>query len=180
MIRATLLLGALLVNTPLQGRAQSNAELINQAVLPLPEALRDGARVIDYQARGQPTVLREGTNEMSCRLFSYLPLFVAQCHHRELTAMFDRYFELLGQGTSSDDAAGILDDEIEAGQLTVNNGGSEYLLTGANPESAELVVTVTIPGATGASTGLPTEESGDQPWLMWAGTQVAHIMIPQS
>ena len=44
-------------------------------------------------------------------------------------------------------------------------------------ESAELITTILIPGATGASTGLPTEDKGDGPWLMWAGTEVAHAMI---
>jgi hypothetical protein len=177
---STLSLGALLLlATPPRGLAQSNTALIDRAVLPLPEEKREGARVVDYPERGRAEVLREGNNEMSCRLFSYLQIYLAQCHHRDLTAMFDRYFELRRQGTSDDDAAGILHAEIEAGQLSVNNGGSEYLLMGPSPESAELTITVTIPGATGASTGLPTEEDGARPWLMWAGTHVAHIMIPQ-
>lgn len=178
---ATLSLGALLLvlSTPQRGQAQSDVALIDRAVLPLPEEKREGARVVDYPERGRANVLREGSNEMSCRLFSYLQIYLAQCHHRDLTAMFDRFFELLREGTSDDDAAVILDAEIEAGQLSVNNGGSEYLLRGSSPGNAELTITVTIPGATGASTGLPTEEEGNRPWLMWAGTHVAHIMIPQ-
>lgn len=180
MIRASVLLAALaLALMPAAGLAQTEAELIERAVLPLPPALRDGARVVTYAARGQPAVLRQGSNEMYCRLLAYLPIYFAQCHHRDLTAMFDRYYELRGGGTSDDEAALVLDAEIEAGELSVNNGGTEYLMTGASPEAAELIITVTIPGATGASTGLPTEEVGDQPWLMWAGTQVAHVMIPQ-
>ena len=170
----------LLLSIPaLPASAQDTRELIERALLPLPESLRSEAAVVNYAEPSQPTALREGTNELVCRLFSFLPRFFARCHHRELATMVDRYYALLGQGTSIDDAAEILDAEIRAGQISVNNGGTEYLLTGRNPESAELIVTITIPGATGATTGLPTEENDDQPWLMWEGTEVAHVMIPQ-
>lgn len=181
MTRPSLSLGILLLAlTAAPAWGQSDADLIEQAVLPLPEALRDGATVAHYPARGQRNVLREGASDMICRLYSYFPQFYAQCHHRDLNAMFDRFYQILGQGTSSDDAAGILDAEIRAEQLSVNNGGVEYLLRGSSPENSDLMITITIPGATGASTGLPTEENGDEPWLMWAGTEVAHVMIPQN
>ena len=34
-----------------------------------------------------------------------------------------------------------------------------------------------VPFATGESTGLPTQPSGNAPWLMFPGTAGAHIMI---
>ena len=180
MIRASISLGMLLVAlTAAPAVAQQEQELVEQAVLPLPESLRGEAVVVHYPAAGQRNVLREGTNHMRCRLFSFLPRFFAQCHHEDMTMMFDRYYQLLGQGTSPDDAAEILDAEIKAGAYSVNNGGAEYVLTGRNQERAELTITVTVPGATGTSTGLPTEENGDEPWLMWSGTEVAHVMIPE-
>jgi hypothetical protein len=37
---------------------------------------------------------------------------------------------------------------------------------------------VHMPGATGATTGLPEEPDSYRPWLMNAGTPVAHIMMP--
>ena len=52
---------------------------------------------------------------------------------------------------------------MKGAQLSINNGGTEHPLTGRNPESAELIVTITIPGAPGATTGLPTEENDHQP-----------------
>ena len=36
---------------------------------------------------------------------------------------------------------------------------------------------VIIPYATGASLSLPEKESGGMPWVMSAGTVMAHIMI---
>ncbi len=48
--------------------AQSTAELIAGAVLPLPEDLRDGATVYTYDDdTGERIVLREGTNYVECR-----------------------------------------------------------------------------------------------------------------
>ncbi len=180
MTRASFLiamLASLLAAAPVS--AQDNQELIEQALSPLPEALRSQATARHYAEPGQGTVLRQGSNEMICRLISHLPRFFAQCHHRDLDAMFDRYFSLRREGTSNDEAAEILDAEIKSGQMDVNNGGTEYLLTSRNRDNAQLIVTILIPGATEATTGLSTEERDDGPWLMWAGTEVAHVMIPQ-
>ncbi len=48
---------------------------------------------------------------------------------------------------------------MKEGQFGINNSGTEHPLTGRNPKSAELIVAITIPGAPGATTGLPTEEN---------------------
>jgi hypothetical protein len=37
---------------------------------------------------------------------------------------------------------------------------------------------VFLPNATEASTGLSDKRDHFRPWLMWAGTPFAHIMIP--
>ena len=59
----------------------------------------------------------------------------------------------------------------------VSPGAMQYALVGPTREEAELRVSINLPHATGASTGLPTEERTDGPWLMWAGTSAAHIMF---
>jgi hypothetical protein len=52
--------------------AQTTAELVAQAVLPLPEDLRDGAAVYRYDDdTGERIVLRGGTNHVECRPSSW-------------------------------------------------------------------------------------------------------------
>jgi hypothetical protein len=158
--------------------AEESATLIAQAVLALPEHLRDEAAVILDTGPGEREVLRKGSNGLICRADSSRPGFFVQCFHEGLDAMFQRYFALLGAGTPSEDVPAILDAEIKAGKFRVPAGAAEYILTGQSLENALPIMTVTIPGATGESTGLSTEPSAYRPWLMWAGTEVAHVMIP--
>ena len=53
-----------------------------------------------------------------------------------------------------------------------------YTIHGTELKNALLLTTVYLPGATSESTGLTTTPSHYRPWLMFAGTPVAHIMIP--
>ncbi len=39
-------------------------------------------------------------------------------------------------------------------------------------------MTIAVPGATGASLGLPEKGGGGRVWVMNAGTTTAHLMIP--
>ena len=57
--------------------------------------------------------------------------------------------------------------------------GSPWIdMNGADKEHARIHRTIAIPGATTASTGLPTDGKAGGAWIMDAGTTTAHIMIP--
>ena len=62
MISAALLLGA----TGAMAQTMSKDEQIAQAVKAAPEALRAGATVVNYDAKGDPIVLRQGNNGIVC------------------------------------------------------------------------------------------------------------------
>ena len=48
--------------------AQSNAELIAQAVMPLPDDLKEGATVFRYDSdSGERIVIRQGSNQVECQ-----------------------------------------------------------------------------------------------------------------
>jgi hypothetical protein len=59
-------------------------------------------------------------------------------------------------------------------------GSVFYTLSGKDQASARLHVTIAVPGATSASTGLPDHNKLGGAWIMNAGTTTAHIMIPGS
>jgi hypothetical protein len=48
------------------GQATDTSALIKAAVLPLPEPLRAGATVFNYEPEGTYTLLRKGSNDMVC------------------------------------------------------------------------------------------------------------------
>lgn len=59
-------------------------------------------------------------------------------------------------------------------------GSVFYSLSGADQATARLHVTIAVPGATTATTGLPDNNKMGGAWIMNAGTSTAHIMTPGS
>ena len=51
-------------------------------------------------------------------------------------------------------------------------------MDGKDKDSANLHVTIAVPGATSASIGLPDHGRQRGAWLMDGGTSAAHIMVP--
>ena len=174
-IGTTALLGALAAGSAL---AQETDTLIAQAVVALPEQLREDATVVRDTAPGERKVLREGTNGIICRADSPGPGFRVDCFHPSTDAMLQRYFALLEAGTPSAEVPVMLDADVKAGKFRVPAGAADYILMGQSFEDAVPLMTVMTPGGTTESTGLLTDPSFTLPWLMWAGTGVAHVMIP--
>ena len=71
-----------------------------------------------------------------------------------------------------------LSAEVKEGKLQVEAGWAGYSLMGMFRKNAVSLSFVYVPNATTESTGLSTEVDHYRPWLMWAGTPLAHIMLP--
>lgn len=175
----TLLVAALLL-APALAVAQSDADLITEATLPLPEQLRGGATVV-VEADGQRRVLRQGTNPFVCRPDGTEPVgFYVSCSDERMgrsTAMAE-YGRLRQQGLPEDEILAAVSAGVESGKLTpIPSGAMFFALSGPDKDHAELLIVIRTPDATAESTGLPTEPSDDQAWLMFPGTHQAHIMI---
>jgi tetratricopeptide (TPR) repeat protein len=96
-------------------RAESDS--IAAAVLPLPEAMRNGAGVVRLDAALQPVVLRKSTNGMVC--ITGKPgdaTFDVRCYHESFIPAVYRAFQL---GYSV--AGAKVGDEITAGKLKITN-----------------------------------------------------------
>jgi hypothetical protein len=59
-------------------------------------------------------------------------------------------------------------------------GSVFYTFAGPDQAQARLHLTVAVPGATTATTGLPDNNKQGGVWIMNAGTSTAHLMIPGS
>ncbi len=171
----SLVFSLLLAATPGLAAAQvgDRAELIAEAVLAAPEALRAGATVILRDAQGVPTIIRNGTNELVCEPDRPSRGFAVECYHSSFQDVMDWMTRGLAEGARS------FAELFASGgpDADVNPGAMQYALVGPTREEAVLHVSINLPHATGESTGLPTEERLDGPWLMWAGTSAAHVMF---
>ena len=67
MKQSYLLAAALtLMASAAMAQTESKDQQIADAVMAAPEALRAGATVVSYDAKGEPMVLRQGTNNITC------------------------------------------------------------------------------------------------------------------
>jgi hypothetical protein len=159
------------------------ADEIAQATLPLPEDLRAGASVYQYDKSGERTWLRKGTNFAEC-----MPRGAdgfTWCYNRATAARRDFSAKLRAQGKAEKEITEAVAAATKDGTLKPAPFGTmSYRLYGKK-DRIQLLWVLSVPGATpetiGVSDGSQRDEAigGDgRPWLMLAGTPGAHIMIP--
>ncbi|MCE2542559.1 MAG: hypothetical protein J4F30_03835 [Acidobacteria bacterium] len=168
-----LIIVATLLALPCAAAAQSVEEQIAEAVLAAPEPLRADATVIVRGDDGAPNVIRQGANEIVCEADGPAPGFAVECYHHSFQDVMDWMRRRMAEGARS-----FTELFIGGGpDAEVSVGAMQYALVGPTREEAELHISINLPHATGASTGLPTAERLEGPWLMWAGTSAAHVMF---
>ncbi len=159
---------------------QTTEEKISRAIQALPESMRAGASVVEYDAMGYRTVLREGTNSLVCEPDDpTVEGFRVTCYHQNRIARLNFERQLAASGKSAAEVFQTRSAKVDAGELPLPVAGQMgYFLGGANEASAVPTRSVRLPYATAASTGLPTgTDESEGVWLMQAGTNRAHIMI---
>jgi hypothetical protein len=159
---------------------------IAAATLAAPAELKDGAKVLGYNANGELVTLREGKNEMICLASDPAKTAISvACYHKDLEPYMARGRELIAQKVTGQKRNDIRWKEIADGKLALpREPRTLYVLTGtafdANTKTVAnsyLRWVIYVPYATPESTGLSTKSSDSAPWLMSAGTAGAHIMI---
>ncbi len=171
-------LACLLLLIPAVAAAQSDADLIEEATLPLPAQLKDDAAVVVTDAAGRRRVIREGRTALTCAPDGPAPGFSVSCINGSTGNVIAAYTARLAGGASVRAAWEAVDADIAAGTLTTATPGTLIFIQSgpSRAESGQLTVTL-VPYATAASTGLPVEPTPDRAWLMCPGTARAHIMI---
>lgn len=162
---------------------------IKTAVLAAPEALREGATILEPDGSGEMVELRKGTNEMICLADdpNQKGLNVS-CYHRDLEPFMARGRALKKEGKSFQEIFDIREAEVKEGKLKMPQSPTTLFVFTApeekyNAATGEVVdgylrYVVYIPFATAESTGLPLKpDVPGMPWIMDPGTHRAHIMI---
>lgn len=161
------------------GASQADVDL---AVLAGPANLRDQATVIKWNpADWSYATLRKGTNRLLCFDKSGLPgqqPFSIECTS---IANLDRAQQNMRFETEPDRAkrqAALDAAEKDGTRAKPEFGSVWYHLMGPSREQARPHMTVAVPGATGASLGLPENGREGRVWIMNPGTSTAHLMVP--
>jgi hypothetical protein len=180
-------LAALLLAAPQSAvRVPPPSEQIAAAVMAAPEELRATAGVLGFAGDGKLVTLREPKGELLC--LADTPgndTFSVACYHRDLEPYMARGRELTAEGVTGPKRNEIRWKEIEDGTLPMaREPRMLYVLDGSGFDAATGTVTDAYrrsvlywPYATSEATGLSTKPQSGTPWLMFAGTAGAHIMI---
>jgi hypothetical protein len=165
---------------------------IAAAVSPLPEKLRDGARVLGHDASGKLVTLRRGTNDMTCIADDpSAKQFHVACYHRSLEGFMarGRQFHALKKSPEYIDSVRLGD--IKAGRITMPSkpaGLYQYWaprdsvdMTAHTISGAQYLYVVYTPYASYKSTGISEVPVDGGPWIMYPTKPWAHLMIqPQN
>jgi hypothetical protein len=164
--------------------AQAPAGNFDAALAAAPPNMRDGAMVIKWKADGTYDTLRPGTNTLVCYDQSGEPSeqpFSSQC-----TAVGNlervkqnKVYEAKEADRAKREAA-LAELEKAGTRVKPVFGSVFYTVSGKDQASARRHVTISVPGATTASLGLPDNGKAGGAWIMGAGTSGAHIMTPGS
>jgi len=158
---------------------------IKTAVLAAPEADRDGATVLGYDASGAVVTLRKGSNNFICLADNPKQKgFSVACYHKDLEPFMARGRALTEQGKNGEEIFKIREEEVKSGKLPLPDKSLLNVTSGTVNETTGEVTdlytryVIYIPFATPESTGIPLAPITDgAPWIMNPGTHRAHIMI---
>jgi hypothetical protein len=176
------LMGVAAVTTTVSG--QTNAELIAQAVMPLPDDLKEEATVFHYDAdTGERIVIRQGSNQVECQPKNDEGFTrcgpVAEGPRRDLSS------KLSAQGLEDDALQAALAEAEAKGQIKPRTFGALNYRLYDKDDRIQLLWVVSVPNATSTQLGYPTGGQRDNslagkgtPWMMLDGTPGAHLMIP--
>jgi hypothetical protein len=161
--------------------AQAPDPAIEKALLPAPRQMKEGATVIKWKSDFTYDTLRKGTNRLVCYERPIAPgqqPFSVECTS---IANLERVGQSLKMETIADQNArrAAFEEAEKAGKWTKPEFGSVfYSMTGPDQAQARLHVTISVPGATTQTLGLPENNSQGGVWIMNAGTSAAHLMTP--
>ena len=177
-ISRTLALCLVIIASPVLGQEPDTDKRVEDALLALPEHMRNEATVAYFEA-GKRVVLKEGSNGMTCQPDDPdAPGFAVWCYPRSHDAYAQRWYELAAEGNEPSAVDSMIAAEIKEKTLEWPAAAVNYNLRGPSLDTAVPLTVIFMPFATGETLGITEERQFNRPWLMRAGTAYAHVMIP--
>ena len=164
--------------------AQALAGNFDAALAAAPGNMRDGAMVIKWKADGTYDTLRPGTNRLVCYDQAgdagEAPIS-SQCTsvgNMDRVKQNKIYEAKIADRTARE--AALTELEKNGQRVKPEFGSVFYTRSGKDASTVRTHVTISVPGATTATLGLPDNNKMGGAWIMGAGTLGAHIMTPGS
>ena len=146
-----------------------------------PANQRADATVIKWKPDFTYDTLKKGTNKMVCYDRSGFPLqqpFSIECTSLGNLERVAQNLKAEATGDKAKSEAMLAELEKTGTRAKPEYGSVWFHLMGPDKDHPRQHMTVAIPGATTASTGLPDNGRGGGAWIMNAGTSTAHLMVP--
>ena len=122
------------------GKENPEAKQVEDALMPLPELLRDDATVVLDAMPEKRVILRKGGNGLICRANTSKSRFSVYCHTQELDAFYTRFAQLALEGKSNSEIRDILNAEVASGKSkSPPVGATVYEMSGDSSESSYLL-----------------------------------------
>jgi hypothetical protein len=158
-------------------------EMIDRAVLPLPESMRADASVYTYDATGVRQTLREGSNAVECRVKDEKNH--TWCYAKSTAARRDFSAKLAAGGLEGEELQAAEAAAEAAGTIEPMPPGSILYRLDETQGRIKLLWAVMLPNTTSADLGISSSgrftssvNGMGTPWMMLEGTPSAHLMIP--
>jgi hypothetical protein len=161
--------------------AQASSPDIDKAVMAAPANLRDGATVVKWKADFSYDTLRKGTNHLVCYDMSGMPEqlpVMIECTNMENLDRVAQNLKFQASGDKTKTQAMLDSAEKDGSRVKPLYGSVWYHVMGPDKDHARTHMTIAVPNATTATTGLPDNPKTGGVWIMNAGTTTAHLMTP--
>ena len=164
--------------------AQSSDPAVQKALLAAPaRAKKEDITVIKWKPDFTYDTLQKGSSSMVCYDLSGFPNhppFTVECTDKGNLARVEQNLKFEAKGDRKEVQAAIKAAEADGSRVKPVFGSAFIHFMGPDQEHAFHHTTISVPGATEQSMGLPDKNSPAGAWIMDAGTSGAHIMIPGS
>ncbi len=156
---------------------------VEQALTPLPEDLKAGAGVYDYDDEGNRVTLREGSNHVECKPRDDRGF--TRCFPTNMAARRDLSAKFAADGIEGEELQAAMEAAEAAGTVEPTPMGSMLYRLYEKDDRIQLLWVVWLPNAMANDLGMSLESQRDpslagmgRPWMMREGTSGAHLMIP--
>jgi hypothetical protein len=175
-------LGAMVASAvALMAQAPAPADPYAGILAAAPPNQRADATVIKWKPDFTYDTLKKGTNRMVCYDRSGFPLqqpFSIECTSIANLERVAQNLKAEATGDKAKSEAMLAEMEKNGTRAKPEYGSVWFHLMGPDKDHPRSHMTVALPGATTATTGLPDNGRGGGAWIMNAGTTTAHLMVP--
>ena len=177
---AVFALGVMAVSAAVWAQAPQDPAT-EKALTAAPASLKQGATIVKWKADGTYDTVKKGTNDLVCYDKSGMPgqqAFMVECTNLGNLPRAAQNIKFEAAGDKAKTNAELTAAEKDGSRVKPVYGSVWYHAMGADKDHLRMHMTIAVPGATTASTGLPDNGKAGTVWIMNAGTTTAHLMTP--